>query len=156
MISQLARYVHPILHKSFYKLSSIVHDSDDSAEERSKLVGALNTFKHMWWASIVEQLAGFSLSAIQRLLCRCLCCLYSTYGEVVVAALELLITVLTPPQHSSSGSLLEFNPFLAETGSLSVGASPFHYAGHRQGAFLIWDTFKKVHRPRIRTFKKSP
>ncbi|KAI1732245.1 huntingtin [Ditylenchus destructor] len=121
VIASLAKFVPSILHKSFYKLTSIIFAPDD-AQHKARLVGALNTFRLMWDA-VIKSLTEFSLATLQKLLCKVLCCLYSSSNEVIVAALELLQCAIA----NTPFSILDFDPFTAQGNPCSsVFNSPYH------------------------------
>uniref|UniRef100_A0A915DR59 Uncharacterized protein n=1 Tax=Ditylenchus dipsaci TaxID=166011 RepID=A0A915DR59_9BILA len=136
VIANLAKFVPSILHKSFYKLSSIIFEPDD-IEHKARLTGALNAFRFMW-ESLVNSLTEFSLNTLQKLLCKVVCCLYSASTEVVVAALELLECAVTNTQTI----IMDFSPFLAEGNQCSsVFNSPFHIS-KTEGGELLQNTAK--------------
>uniref|UniRef100_A0A914EL52 Huntingtin n=1 Tax=Acrobeloides nanus TaxID=290746 RepID=A0A914EL52_9BILA len=115
--SQLAIFVPPILHKTFYKISSIISELDD-VEHRNRLVASLITFRLIWKTIIVNS-NDFSIRAIQRLLCKILCCLYSSTNEILVSSIETLEYIFQNPS-----KVFDFAPLMVQNSSSSATNSP--------------------------------
>ncbi|EYC33529.1 hypothetical protein Y032_0002g845 [Ancylostoma ceylanicum] len=95
VIAHVATYYPSVLNKAFLRCMVNVRDSDDITN-RSRLIGSLCTLKAIW-PLLSDPGCSVTQENIKIVICSVLCCLHSTFSEVVVPSIELLDRIMLDP-----------------------------------------------------------